>query len=111
MGGWQKSVNGIHLACDNGHISVTHAKYYAPRNILCTPMRNALSVTQTRCNDLEDCYISTQPNQFYGNPCFLWQKKVEVSYNCIYCEGGEYFTGSGCAKCPQGDYSDGRAKS
>ena len=76
--GWQKSVNGIHLACDNGHISVTHAKYYAPRNFLCLPMENALSVTQTRCNDLEDCYISTQPNQFYGNPCFLWQKKVEV---------------------------------
>jgi len=82
--GWQKTVNSIHLACDNGLISVTHAKYYAPRNFFCLPMENALSVTQTYCNNKEDCYLSTQPNEVYGNPCYLWQKKLEVSYNCIY---------------------------
>lgn len=109
--GWESDTSAVNIACSSGFLTITNANYYAPSNFFCSWMHNAKTVAQSKCNNKASCSISTKPGQFFGEPCWGSKKIVKVWYECKSCPDGEYFTGSTCASCPLGTYSESEMRS
>ena len=85
---WDNNVFTLHCSY-NSYIVITSVRYYHPKwTLACEDEPNAYSKTANHCNNRLDCSIDTTPGNFYGDPCWLHSKKLEVKtslklYNII----------------------------
>ncbi|XP_073982775.1 rhamnose-binding lectin-like isoform X3 [Rhodnius prolixus] len=89
----------LNISCNDGHyLWIVNALYGRKQSCIC-PMRNrvsntncsagtALSVVQSRCNNLTNCSVDASSRMF-GDPCIGTYKYLEVEYQCLPISGSK----------------------